>query len=70
MSGRGWIVLVSYPYEGLDAMGYGEEDNPLPIFDTRDEAEAWAKEQGLISPKGRRNDAEILAVTQRQKDKT
>lgn len=58
-----YIVLRSQPYEGLETFfNGGEDDDPLPTFATREIATAYAKFKGLISPKGRRNEAEILAV--------
>lgn len=58
-----YIVLRDIPYEGLSQVeAWGEDDDPIPSYATRDEAIGHAKELGLISPKGRRNNAEILAV--------
>lgn len=66
-----WIAMHSEPYEGMDTGGYGFVDreatemvldDAIPTFATYDEAVAWAKQQGWISPQGRRDDAEILAV--------
>lgn len=43
----GYIVLWFEPYEGLStAMGKipeGTDTDPLPVFDSHSEAEAWAK---------------------------
>lgn len=58
-----YIVMRAYPYEGLEpAWSDGSDDDPLPTFATREDATLNATNWGLISPKGRRNDAEILAV--------
>ena len=58
-----YIVMTAYAYDGLwPARVDGSEAEPLPSFATKDEAHAHAVSIGLISPKGRRNDAEILAV--------
>ena len=55
--------MQEYPYEGLGVLGAtGEADDPLPTFPTEDEAREHAKSLGLISPAGRRNEAELLAV--------
>lgn len=52
-----FIVLESIPYEGL-----GLVSEPTVVHPTRDAAVGYAKQHGLISPKGRRNDAEIIEV--------
>lgn len=58
-----WIVMADYAYEGLGTFwASGEANDPLPSFPTREAAEAFARKHNLISPAGRRNDAEILAV--------
>lgn len=58
-----YIVFVAEPYEGMyPGDADGSEEEPIPSYATHDEAVAAAKRRGLISPEGRRNEAEILAV--------
>lgn len=54
----GYIVMSSEDYEGLDtAMHDGDDNDPLPVFDSRSDAEAWAKSTGM-----RMRNTEILAI--------
>lgn len=58
-----YIVLRSVPYEGWDRVyEEGDEADPLPTFPSYESANEYAKDKGLISPKGRRNEAEILTI--------
>lgn len=59
-----WIVMETLEYENMwPPSGEGQDSNePMSSFSTREEAEEYAKHIGLISSKGRRNNAEILSV--------
>jgi hypothetical protein len=54
-----WIILSAFPYEGYDLPGaQGIEEDPIPSFATREEADEYADKRRLVSKKYR----EILAV--------
>jgi hypothetical protein len=58
-----YIIMRDEPYEGLWCVeAWGEDSDPIPSYPTREAAFERAKELKLISPKGRINRAEILAI--------